>query len=491
MSPKKGSRPYIDIDNIPDGCCETRFIRVKIRPTLENTLRQNRHGRGRDGYIKTGQPNFDKACKRIRGKNSRQLLESLYRRESKSQNFVGRHREWDFHLWEEIELEPGSSFLDAIKYLSLLGEIETAEPVYKKKNNVFIPNDYWFVQDKQWALKNIGQLDIDHPEVTGQYGIAGWDINIAGAWAMETGKSEVIVAVLDEGIDYLHTDIAANIWSGIGIQGTNTVAGDHGTHVAGIIAAVTNNGMGMAGIAGGNGTNMGVKLMSLDIWGEHSYSTEQLFIYAADNGAAISQNSWGYMSPNVYNQADLDGIDYFNTYGGGTQLQGGITIFAAGNDNSEDNWYPAYYGYNDSNTLGALAVAAHDNRGVKADFSNYGSWVDISAPGVWILSLAPDGGGMWMSGTSQACPHVSGVAALILSSLQYKITNEQLWDVLVTNIRDINITNPLHINKLGSGALDATASLLAARMLPTGKLNMFSNRLSTRGGKLLMHITGK
>lgn len=463
MKPQKGARPHIDIDKLPNDCCETRVIRVKIRPDLENTLRNNRHKKSRQGYVKTGHASFDRACQRIRGRGARQLIEPLYQRSPRSQGFVNRHRDWEFHLWEEIELEPGASFLEAIKHLSSLGEIEIAEPVYKKKRHVFVPNDYWFSEDMQWALNNIGQLDIDHPQQPGQYGIPGWDINISGAWALETGKPTVIVAVLDEGIDFLHSDIAANMWEDIGIQGTNTVAGEHGTHVAGIIAAVTNNGLGMASIAGGNNTSPGVKLMSLDLWGDHPYSTEQLFIYAADNGASISQNSWGYTEPNVYNQADLDGIDYFNTYGGGDRLRGGITIFAAGNDNSSANWYPAYYGYNDPNTLGALAVAAHDNRGVKSDFSNFGPWIDIVAPGTWIMSLAPDGGGMWMSGTSQACPHVSGVAALILSNLRTKITNEQLWDLLTDNTRDIYTTNPTYANQLGSGALDATASLTAAQ----------------------------
>ena len=463
---KKGSRPTIDINNLPDGCCQTRFIRIKIRNEFEEKFRHNRHRKSRNGYIKTGDTTIDSAFQRIRGRRMKQNIESLYSHSSRSQNFTNRHKQWGFHLWQDIELEDGMSFIDAIKHLMSLGvQIEAVEPIYnKKRQDIFIPNDTWFVQNKQWALKNIGQLDIDYPGTPGQYGIPGWDINISDAWTFETGKPEVIVAVIDEGIDFLHTDLAANIWDGIGVQGTNTIPGEHGTHVAGVISAINGNNASMTSIAGGDGGGRGVALMSLDLWGDHGLTTEQLFIYAADNGAAIAQNSWSYEFPNVYNQADLDGIDYFNQYGGGTQLQGGLTIFAAGNDDSEDPWYPGYYGYNDPNTLGALAVASHDNRGVKSDFSNYGDWVDIIAPGTWILSLAPDNGGMWMSGTSMACPHVSGVAALALSNIYQKITNEQLWDLLVNNTRDIYATNTsVYTNKLGSGALDAGAVLTASQ----------------------------
>jgi subtilisin family serine protease len=137
-------------------------------------------------------------------------------------------------------------------------------------------------------------------------------------------------------------------------------------------------------------------------------------VYAADNGAMISQNSWGYNSAGVYNQSALDGIDYFNANGGGTALAGGLTIFAAGNDNDNGNWYPAYYGYNDPATLGAMAVASTDINDVRSSFSNYGEWVDIAAPGSNIYSTWTGSGYNSISGTSMACPHVSGVASAIV-----------------------------------------------------------------------------
>lgn len=467
MAIKIQERPFIDPDAISDTACKPNKIRIKLRPQYES-LFQRIDGRrkSRHGYIQTDNEDLNRSFRRIRAKNKHHIMSKLYTKSPGSLDFAEKHRQWDFHLWEEIELEPGTSFVDAIKHFLSANIAEVAEPIYIKKrcpegdSQILVPDDSWLTQSRQWALHNIGQLDIDHPQVTGQYGIPGWDINIDAAWSLATGKPEVIVAVFDEGIDYNHSDIAANMWGGIGPNGYNTIPGDHGTHVAGIIGALTNNNLQLTGIAGGDGGGRGITLMSLDIFDEtDAWSPEQLYIFAADNGAAISQNSWGYVDPNVYETLTMNGIAYFNANGGGKHMNGGITIFAAGNNDSEANWYPAC-------DASCLAVAAHDNRGVKSSFSNYGTWVDISAPGTWILSLSTNNSGMWMSGTSQACPHVSGVAALILSSLYTKITSQQLRDLLLNNTRDIYSTNVgTYSGKLGTGALDAGAALMAAQAL--------------------------
>lgn len=486
MPIKKGLRPSVDIDKIQAHACESAKIRIKLRPQLETVFSHGRNKKDKNGYVKTGHGNIDSAFRRIRGKNCRHNIDPLYQKSANSNSFLHRHREWGFHLWEEIELEPGASFLEAIKHLSTLGEIEFAEPIYKKKMNIS-PNDEWYSLGYQWALKNTGQYDINYGEYIGQTGISGWDIGIEAAWAIETGNPEVIVAVIDEGVDFNHPDLAMNIWPEIGPQGINTVVGEHGTHVAGIIAAVTNNGQGMSGIAGGRGTG-GVKIMSLDLWGEHGLTTDQLFIYAADNGAAISQNSWGYETPETYSELDLDGIDYFNMYGGGSRLNGGITIFAAGNSNSNEHWWPACYKHDSPESVGVIAVAAHDNRGLKANFSNYGDWIDITAPGVNILSLMTGGVGQWLDGTSMACPHVSGVAALILSNLNTKITNTQLRSLLVRNTKDIYATNPSYIGQLGGGALDAFKALKAAQTYQPAKAK---DKLIARGDRKIIIMDGK
>ncbi|KAH8063075.1 serine-type endopeptidase [Aureococcus anophagefferens] len=151
------------------------------------------------------------------------------------------------------------------------------------------------------------------------------------------------------------TDLMGNHW--------------HGTHCGGTIAADTNNGKGVAGVAGGDGSpNSGAKLMIGVTFGDYSVGGfAEALVYGANNGAQISSNSWGYMQSGIYDQAELDAIDYYNS-------KDGLVVFAAGNDADDGDWYPAYYD-------GAIAVAATDNDGVAAGFTCYGDWIDISAPG--------------------------------------------------------------------------------------------------------------
>jgi subtilisin family serine protease len=236
------------------------------------------------------------------------------------------------------------------------------------------------------------------------------------------GNSDVIVAIIDGGIDYnACNDLAANMWDGIGFNFVNNsstiIAHNHGTHVAGTVAAVTNNSVGVAGVAGGSGSGDGVRLMSCQVFTASSSGGFHIApVYAADNGAAISQNSWGYVSAGIYSQPVLDAIDYFNAHGGGNALDGGITIFAAGNSNSSGQWYPACYS-------GAFSVAATNNQDKKAWYSNYDTWVDISAPGGetnsvtarGVLSTLNGNAYGYYQGTSMACPHASGTAALMAS----------------------------------------------------------------------------
>ena len=205
-------------------------------------------------------------------------------------------------------------------------------------------------------------------------------------------------------------------------------AGYHGTHVAGTIGAVNNNGIGVSGIAGGSGTGNGVRIMSCEILGgTGSGNIPDSYVYAADMGALISQNSWGYQYPEYYEQAVLDAIDYFIAEAGsyaGSPMKGGIVIFAAGNSAYDGKWYPAYYDQ-------IVSVAALNASSHLTVYSNYGTWVDISAPGGQaednanidpnspykngVLSTLDNDSYGFMDGTSMACPHVSGVAALIVS----------------------------------------------------------------------------
>jgi hypothetical protein len=237
--------------------------------------------------------------------------------------------------------------------------------------------------------------------------------------------------------------------------------------VAGTIAANTNNATGVSGIAGGTGTGDGVRLMSCEVFGPTSGAGgfQLAPIYAADNGACISQNSWGYTSVGVYDQAVLDAIDYFNANGGGSVLSGGITIFCAMNNNATGLWYPGCYS-------GVLGVASTNNNDVKSYYSNYGDWVDISAPGGetnavtqrGVLSTLLGSTYGYYQGTSMACPHVSGVAALIISLAPGVLTAQDVRDILVNTADNIYPQNPSFSGMLGSGRLNALSALQLTQM---------------------------
>ncbi len=297
----------------------------------------------------------------------------------------------------------------------------------------------------------IVNADFNDPKLSSQWGFAGGngsDINVSPVWSgYTTGDPGVVVAVVDQGVDITHEDLAANCGTKHHsfISGTGSVvAGDHGTHVAGTIAAVNNNGIGVCGVAGGNAAagQKGVTVMSCEILrdivegGETKTlngSSSEAIKWAADNGAVICQNSWGYSFDKdgdgklndeekkaalaaKISSSDKAAVDYFIKYAGcdneGNQLpdspmKGGLVVFAAGNDNLT-NGAPANY-------EPVIAVGAIDSDGSKAYYSNYGDFVDIAAPGSSIYSTKAGGQYGSSSGTSMACPHVSGVAALVVS----------------------------------------------------------------------------
>ena len=363
--------------------------------------------------------------------------------------FEGRTRREGLHKWYKVTFSEEMPVTKASGELENFDGFEYVEPVRKIKTDAF--ND---LGSQLWGLHNT-----TYP---------GADINVQRVWDEFTvGNPNVIVSVVDTGIDLDHEDLAANCLE-TGHINTNRSdspiqAGTHGTHVAGTIAAVSNNGKGVAGIAGGNAKAglSGVKLMSCQIFGTGSGGNTSLAIkWGADNGAVISQNSWGYNydsnDDGVLSGRELEralsakidrvlkeAIDYFIKYAGcddqGEQLpdspmKGGVVIFAAGNDGIR-NGCPANYEE-------VIAVGAVGKNGRKASFSNYGDWVDIAAPGVSISSSVLNNQYGILSGTSMACPHVSGVAALIVSySGGPGFTNTELKEKLLSTTNS-TITPP-------------------------------------------------
>ncbi len=361
--------------------------------------------------------------------------------------FEGRTRREGLHKWYKITFSEDTPITKASGELLDFEGFEYVEPVRRIKTDVF--ND---LGSQLWGLKNSSN--------------PGTDINVQRVWdELTVGSPNVIVSVVDTGIDLDHVDLAANCLETGHINTNNSAnpvqAGDHGTHVAGTIAAVSNNKVGVAGIAGGNTMAglPGVKLMSCQIFGTGKGGDTSLAIkWGADHGAVISQNSWGY-SYDSNNDGQLTGselqralnakidrtlkeaIDYFIKYAGcddqGEQLpdspmKGGVVFFAAGNDGIS-NGCPANYEE-------VIAVGAVSQNGRRTYFSNYGSWVDIAAPGQSIYSTLSNNRYGLLSGTSMACPHVSGVAALIVSySGGPGFTNTELKEKLLSTA-NFNVT---------------------------------------------------
>ena len=282
-------------------------------------------------------------------------------------------------------------------------------------------------------------------------------------WATYTGGSpNVIVAILDDGVQLNHPDLVAVTIPGgpngsrsfvNDLPGYDIYPDDHATHVAGAIAAVSNNGIGISGIAGGLDGKGGVRVLACPFMHKNPDDPShtmpgnpyEAMVWAADHGAVICNNSWGRdyateaeaMADNVGSMGPA--IDYFIQYAGcdmdGNQradspMKGGVVFFSAGNEGWRAAWPAAYEK--------VIAVGAVSARYTKAYYSNYGDWVDICAPGgdykldAEILSTVSDGGYAYMQGTSMACPQVTGVAALLVSHFGGPgFTNEKLKERLL------------------------------------------------------------
>lgn len=416
------------------------------------------------------------------------------------ERFRERHRRAGLDRWFTIRMPEQTDVHGMATELKLLPEIEIAEPDY-----IAISHEYTgSIWDNGNAAPMAGQTDVGFQYQWHYFndgsagGMPGADIDLISAWQITTGSPDVIVQVIDSGIDYEHPDLEEMLWvnpapgssvNGNDIHGWNWVSNNssimdhsgHGTHVAGTIAARNGNGIGVAGIAGGDAQGGGARLMISRIFepnpsnsnesiGAGSDRTAMAIVYGADNGAVISNNSWGYRQGGVFPAVVQTAIDYFIEFAGYDEngnvvgpVAGGVFISSAGNTPDQVFYFPAAY-------EPVISVAATNYNDEKAPYSNYGIRVDISAPGGQLLSGDPYGGVYstdlssnfdaysFKQGTSMASPHVAGVAALIASQFP-GITNDELVARLLSSADDIDYLNFPIAGRLGSGRVNAFRAL--------------------------------
>ncbi len=418
--------------NLPDDAVDPERLNVLFD---EETVAELERMTGEDGYVQ---------LPKVKAFDGRGIVR-MRRMFPEAGRFEARTRAEGLHRWYEIFYDAEASLTKAAQgWIALPGvEIVEFNPL------IHIVGDPVLVEEEPTALRTATSsttYPFNDPRLPSQWhyfnngsaasSVSGCDINVFPVWKRyTTGSPEVIVGVVDGGVDFTHEDLAANMWhnpekKGDAQYGYNFVndsyivtADDHGTHVAGTIAAVNNNNIGVSGIAGGDAAKgqPGVKIMSCQIFeGETGNGSGAAAIkWSADHGAIISQNSWGFKGETETPKSLKGAVDYFIKYAGIDEndnqvgpMRGGIVIFSAGNENvstSGNSYGPIF---------NVASVGADYHR---AYYSCYGDWIDISAPGGdakkgnQVLSTLPNNRYGLFQGTSMACPHISGVAALIVS----------------------------------------------------------------------------
>ena len=447
-------------------------------------------------------------------------------------------RELNMHRWYTVKFSEDVDVEYAAKLLSELKEVERVQfsvPVSVPKVTAVEADPSQFAATraqelpfndpglaKQWHYNNDGTVAFPNAR-------AGVDVNLFSAWKHTTGRPEVIVAIVDEGVCYTHEDLKdsflVNEAEMNGAEGvdddkngyvddiygynfvddgritwTRSKDSGHGTHVAGTVAAVNNNGIGVCGVAGGSGKGDGVRIISCQIMSNEEAAgpgpTAKAIEYAADRGACVLQNSWGFGAGQIANDSafksgttsvELTAIDYFKAKKNNPALEGGIVIFAAGNDGKSVAVYPGAY-----NNLIAVTAVAPD--GLPTYYTCYDRGCNVAAPGgeytpTWeeqgcVLSTMPTNkaysGYALMQGTSMACPHVSGIAALAISYAMdhgITLTLPELKDIIVSSVHSLDPyltgfkANPnggtlnlgSYHGKMGTGLIDAYQVLMAVR----------------------------
>lgn len=464
-----------------------RMVAAKLPLSVKGTNRK---------YVQTGVTPLDRVNQKVKAVSMTRVFPYAGKNEAK-------HKAFGLDLWYDVHYEAsgmklaqarnlfrsaeGVSYAQRIPLYKPIGgerflEVSPAAVARAAKAASTMPFNDPLLND-QWHYNNDGHIAGTK---------VGADANVFKAWETGvTGSKDVVVAIIDGGFQVDHPDLKDNVWintaelngkpgvddDGDGyvddIYGYNFVinssdinAHSHGTHVAGTVGATNNNGIGVCGVAGGSDGKGGVKMMVCQVFDSRASSSAvadfgAAIVYAADRGASIAQCSWGAGVADEEDKSITAAVDYFTKNGGGDKMNGGLCIFAAGNNGEEGNYYP---GCLDK----VVAVGSMAPDGSVAYYSNRGKWVDVTAPGgledngqqYGVLSTLPNSTYGYNEGTSMACPHVSGIAALILSKYGNKqFSNETLRTLLTTSVNDLYTQNPEYKGLMGSGYIDAYKAL--------------------------------
>lgn len=471
-------------------------LAVKVCPEMVATIEASQT---RSGYTRSGVEGIDCGLDAIEA--------NTFKRMFRDPAFEEDLRAAGLHLWYKVTFDKETDLHRAALALAQADEISVVEYMHSPRRPQQIPHpsrsatsqndpeeeEFTYPMNDnelrlQWHYHNRGTMSGSRE---------GADINLFAAWKLCTGNKDIVVAVIDEPVQATHPDLEKNMW-------INEIDGDpkykhganfctleeepskldwnyvdmygdtpsHGTHVAGTVAAVNGNGIGVCGIAGGHGDFGGVKIMSCQIFYNKKgaevqvdEAAAQAMIWAANRGALIAQCSFGY-DPSLSEKDWLrhfpyekEAIEYFiERKRTNAPIDGGLVIFAAGNDGNstyggmlvkDKMLVPGCYDP-------VIAVAAIGPDCTPAGYTCYGTWVDISAPG-GDIDLFNQAGGVYstiigsastdnvqygyMEGTSMACPHVSGVAALGLSyaaDLGKQFSTEEFREMLLSSTREID-----------------------------------------------------
>ena len=464
-----------------------RMIAAKLPLSVKGTNKK---------YVQTGVTPLDRVNQKVKAVSMTRVFPYAGQNEAK-------HKAFGLDLWYDVHYEAsgmklaqarnlfrsaeGVSYAQRIPLYKPIGgerflEISPAAVAKAAKAASTMPFNDPLLND-QWHYNNDGHIAGTK---------VGADANVFKAWETGvTGSKDVVVAIIDGGFQVDHPDLKDNVWintaelngkpgvddDGDGyvddIYGYNFVinssdinAHSHGTHVAGTVGATNNNGIGVCGVAGGSDGKGGVKMMVCQVFDSRASSSAvadfgAAIVYAADRGASIAQCSWGASVAGDEDKSVTEAVNYFTKNGGGDKMNGGLCIFAAGNNGEEGDYYP---GCLDK----VVAVGSMAPDGSVAYYSNRGKWVDVTAPGgledngqqYGVLSTLPNSTYGYNEGTSMACPHVSGIAALILSKYGNKqFSNETLRTLLTTSVNDLYTQNPEYEGLMGSGYIDAYKAL--------------------------------